>query len=34
MSEEVHEIIEGMKYKKYFNLNKVEKDLLHNSDTD
>ena len=27
-SEEVDKIIEDMKYKKYFNLNKIEKDLL------
>ena len=33
-SEEVHDIIEGMKYKKEFNLNEVEKDLIDNHDTD
>ena len=29
-----YQIIENMKYKKYFNLNKIEKDLLDNYDTD
>ena len=29
-----YKIIENMKYKKYFNLNKIEKDLLDNYDTD
>lgn len=29
-----YKIIENMKYKKYFNLNKIEKDLLDNHDTD
>jgi hypothetical protein len=29
-----YQVIENMKYKKYFNLNKIEKDLLDNYDTD
>ena len=33
-SEQVDKIIGGMKYKKYFNLNEVEKDLIDNHDTD
>ena len=33
-SEQVDKTIEGMKYKKYFNLNEVEKDLIDNHDTD
>ena len=33
-NEEADKIIENMQYKKYFNLNKIEKDLLANYDTD
>lgn len=29
-----YQIIENMKYKKYFNLNEIEKNLLDNYDTD
>ena len=33
-TEEYKKLIEDMRYKKYFNLNEVEKDLLDNYDTD
>ena len=33
-TEEVEQIIVNMKYKKYFNLDKIEKNILDNYDTD